>query len=107
VVGDQVLSGIAQAIQGQIREIDLAGRYGGEEFLVIFPSTGLAAARVAAERIREKIGQLLFSPGFSVSVSGGLACYAGESAQELVVKADRCLYRAKESGRNQIVSCPD
>ena len=104
--GDSVLKETAQIMLQQIRDLDVAGRYGGEEFLLIFPNTNLAAAAAAAERIRMAIAGHTFSGGVRVTVSGGLAQFDKEDAATLVARADRCLYHAKNSGRNRIASAP-
>lgn len=101
--GDRVLIGVSDSIASSLRNIDFAGRYGGEEFLVILPQTDLAGARIVAERIRENIEHLRV-PGHpeAVTISGGIAEYSGQTAEKLVEEADDCLYQAKREGRNRI-----
>ncbi|MDX2471189.1 MAG: diguanylate cyclase [SAR324 cluster bacterium] len=102
--GDEVLVEIAKVISNNIREVDRAGRYGGEEFLVIFPSTGLEGAFQAAEKIRSTVESLQWAePDLKTAISGGLAIYTGQKELEFVGAADENLYKAKESGRNKIV----
>ncbi|MGM0509286.1 MAG: diguanylate cyclase, partial [Fusobacteriota bacterium] len=99
--GDLVLKKIASCLKNQIREIDIVGRYGGEEFLIVFPEVTREEAKIAAERIRKEVENLKFDEGLKVTISGGLAEYNGEEIQKLIKKADDKLYEAKENGRNQ------
>ncbi len=99
--GDQVLKKVADAIHSSVRNVDISGRYGGEEFLVILPEVQLKGAVILAERIREKVEKIeTDAPGLKITVSGGVAEYIGGDIEELVKKADQLLYKAKESGRN-------
>ncbi|MZP30480.1 diguanylate cyclase [Heliobacterium undosum] len=100
--GDALLAAIASEIRSCLQQTDMAGRYGGEEFLVIFPGIGLTGAYGVAERIREKVQALIVEPIKGVTISGGLAQYAGETPVRLVEKADQQLYLAKRAGRNRI-----
>jgi diguanylate cyclase (GGDEF)-like protein len=98
--GDAALTTTAHAIETSIRSIDLAGRYGGEEFLVILPETATPGAEVVAERIRSSIEN-----GVRVTVSIGLATLAPEDSDpsNLVDRADAALYDAKRTGKNRVV----
>lgn len=101
--GDKVLVRIAQEIKKSIRQTDLVGRYGGEEFLVIFSNTSFEGAKQATENIRIRIQSLSWNiDGLKVSISGGLCSLRGEKADELIRKADEFLYLAKWNGRNRI-----
>lgn len=104
VVGDAVLEQLASKIKQHIRDIDLVGRYGGEEFLVIFPEINKTQAYQVAERLRKTVESLSFDGGLNITISGGLAEYTDEKTESLVKKADDNLYRAKNTGRNKIVS---
>lgn len=104
VYGDQVLVDVASIIKSSIRGTDLAGRYGGEEFMVIFPSTTLIVAKKVSERIRKTIENYKFVDGLRITISGGVGQYNNETISELVHSADMNLYRAKRNGKNQIVS---
>jgi diguanylate cyclase (GGDEF)-like protein len=101
--GDQVLQKIARTIAGQLRETDLAARWGGEEFLVVLPNTGLEAAHCCADRVRRAVSALVMPVGGPVTISGGVAqLLPAEALQEVIARADAQLYRAKAAGRNRI-----
>ncbi|MDP2653513.1 MAG: GGDEF domain-containing protein [Candidatus Omnitrophota bacterium] len=107
LTGDQVLRAIASLIKENIREIDLVGRYGGEEFCVILPDTSRDGAHFVAERIRSAVASktiLVYDAAVKVTLSIGIAASPedGKWSQELVDKADWALYRAKKLGRNRI-----
>jgi len=81
----------------------VAGRYGGEEFLVIFPEIDLKGAVTVAERIRSAIeGIDTRREGVTVTVSGGVAEFTGGNPELLIKKADELLYLSKDKGRNRI-----
>ena len=107
VVGDEVLKHTAEVIEGVVREIDVVGRYGGEEFIVIMPDTASEEALVAAERVRETVAAATMTEGITVTVSGGLAQYGGESLERFIDRADEALYAAKDAGRNCIARAKD
>lgn len=104
--GDEVLRSFARVAQENVRAGDIFGRYGGEEFLLIFPATSLLPALNTCERIRAQVEVhpwkgLLKS---RVSVSIGVTQYIpGESVLEFFARADTAMYMAKEGGRNQVV----
>jgi len=103
--GDLVLSSIADTIRTHVRETDVAGRYGGEEFLIVLPETDIAAARRTAEKLRTAIAILMpirdGKPG--VTVSAGVAEWkAGEDSAGIVHRADDFLYAAKRNGKNRV-----
>jgi diguanylate cyclase (GGDEF)-like protein/PAS domain S-box-containing protein len=102
--GDQVLTRISEIIQSCLRNSDFAGRYGGEEFMIILSGVmGISSAIEVAERIKECISNCVFENNeLHVTISIGLACYQGESTKELVGIADKLLYQAKGNGRNRI-----
>ena len=110
-VGDEVLREFAVRLATNVRAIDLACRYGGEEFVVIMPDTQLKDALRIAERLRLHVAGTPFrAPGIvdplSVTVSVGVACTmsSGETVDSLMKRADAALYDAKTHGRNQVVS---
>jgi len=105
LAGDQVLKEIANIIHENVREIDIVGRFGGEEFCVVLPDTDLEGSRLVAERIRksaEKRQIKAYDSTLRVTLSIGLAIYPsdGKLLEELMDKADWALYRAKSQGRN-------
>jgi len=106
-VGDQVLSGIALAISRNIREIDVFGRYGGEEFVVLLPQADTSSAREVAERLRALIADLEFgdeAKPLRVTISLGISSATAEvqSLSGLIDRADQAMYAAKQAGRNQV-----
>jgi two-component system cell cycle response regulator len=107
--GDEVLREFAVRIRKSIRGIDLACRYGGEEFVVIMPETDLSVATVVAERLRRRIASEPFSIQQGVrtvelTTSVGIAALAGSDTPAGVIKrADQALFRAKRAGRNRVV----
>ena len=103
-VGNSVLKKVAERIGNSVRDVDMVGRYGGEEFLVIFPNSNVKQAHNAAERIRKDIEKTEFPEEIKVTISGGVVEYQSENVNELVDKADQQMYRAKQSGRNKIMS---
>jgi diguanylate cyclase (GGDEF)-like protein len=111
VAGDRVLQRLARLIRENVRTDSTLGRYGGEEFLLIFPGTRRAQALAAAENVRSAVAAHEFPFGFGqplgvVSISGGVAeCPAdGADAATLVRAADEALYRAKDAGRNRVLA---
>ncbi len=104
-MGDEVLVRVASTLQETLRQVDLVGRWGGEEFLVILPDTDLDGARIVAERLRlgvEAIPPFVEGPA-RVTSSVGVASFRGEENSAVFVdRADQALYRAKEAGRNRV-----
>lgn len=103
VVDDSILVDTASIIKKTIRESDFVGRYGGEEFLIIFTNTDLDNAVKVTERIRIAIENHTFINDLIVTISGGVEQYKGEDMIELIQIADRKLYEAKNTGKNLIV----
>jgi diguanylate cyclase len=106
--GDIVLRTIAEKCASKVRKSDFFCRYGGEEFALILPETGLSAAITVAETIRESIEQCSFQYGdksVGITISCGLAEVKGKDSLDTVFKrADKALYKAKDSGRNCCIS---
>ncbi len=102
-VGDVVIVAIAESLKSGLRDCDLLGRFGGEEFVLLLPETGIENAAQVAERMRMDIEQLKFLEiGWSVTISVGISeLQADENGDDLLVRADRALYRAKGGGRNR------
>lgn len=107
-VGNQVLKLTARLIKQVTRQLDIQCRYGGEEFVVILPSTSLLLASQVAERLRQlieeceiEVGDNLLKVTTSIGLSVRLSHEVG-GASELIKAADECLYQAKQAGRNQV-----
>ena len=104
LVGDRVLREVAHRIATSVRDKDLIGRYGGEEFLLIFPETSLQVAQQVSERIRQHVGGTpIHLPGHSIpiTISIGLTHFTRDDTLEsLLQRADRAMYTAKQAGRN-------
>jgi two-component system, cell cycle response regulator len=110
-VGDRVLQEIANRIKRNVRNVDMACRTGGEEFIVVLPDTEPRLAEKIAERVLRAVSAKPFSTGgrsaaLPVTVSIGVAGYEGlgDRASDILKRADQALYRAKHEGRNRIVS---
>ncbi len=100
--GDRVLVAVADTIHNCLRRYDIAGRYGGEEFVIILPEADIEQGYALAERIRLAIQSLGSQrDGLSVTVSAGVAELAEENALGLIERADASMYRAKQNGRNR------
>ncbi len=107
LTGDDVLEKVATLVRQNIRGSDTAGRYGGEEFVIILPKTDLSPALVVAERIRKTIemAEMKDSEGnvFGITVSLGLSLYRpDEDEYSFISRVDNALYKAKENGRNRV-----
>ena len=106
--GDKVLQDLAQCIRQRLRAQDIAGRWGGEEFIVILPDTDAAGARIVAEQLRVAVERMRFTTlsgqPLAQTVSIGLHALQGgdDGERDLVAMADRALYLAKERGRNRV-----
>jgi two-component system cell cycle response regulator len=108
--GDKVLQEIAARIKVNVRNVDMACRVGGEEFIVVLPATDMSIAEKVGERVRKAISARPFSAGnglsnLNVTVSVGVAALGGESDKldDFLKRADQALYRAKREGRNRVV----
>lgn len=106
--GDAVLVAVAGSLKAALRDCDLLGRIGGEEFVVLLPETGIDNALQAAQRMRADIEQLrIVQIEENITISAGVAEWRdGESGEQLLDRADHALYRAKESGRNRCLADP-
>lgn len=112
LAGDQILINLAQTIKNTSRKIDIACRYGGEEFALVLPSTPLLTAIQVAERLREVIDnteiELMNGSRVTMTISLGVSTFAHNQKHDslaLIERADQQLYRAKNSGRNRV--CAD
>lgn len=111
LIGDRVLRGIADVVKSQMRGVDTAARYGGEEIAVILPRTEMVNAYTVGERIRAAIAELRITTdgdppeALRVTASFGIASYPesrATSGEDLVRRADRALYRAKKTGKDRV-----
>jgi diguanylate cyclase (GGDEF)-like protein len=105
LAGDTILREFTARLNATLRLEDVAGRWGGEEFLVILPNTDAAGALLLGERIRNSVSAAPMPIGDEavfLTVSGGTATARDESPDELIRRADEALYRAKHGGRNRI-----
>ena len=101
--GDKVLRKISEIMKQNTRNLDLVGRYGGEEFLLILPETNLEKAALVAEKLRQKIKKSdIEGLDFKLTASFGAVQYEGESSQQLIKRADDLLYKAKKEGRDRV-----
>jgi len=117
LAGDAVLAALSATLRGLLRDYDITGRFGGEEFAILLPHTDTATAAQITERIRAKLADITVTTGNSsgaeiplqVTVSIGVATLAGShrDLDELIAAADAALYRAKARGRNQVCLLPD
>jgi len=117
LVGDATLKRVSEMLKMNVRRVDLVGRYGGEEFIVVMPETRQKDALEVAERIRSSIARNLFKiyhVETKVTVSQGIATYDPQNSQlspddavavvdRLIQASDKCLYQAKEDGRNRVM----
>ncbi len=103
-IGDEVLKRLAGLLRGHLRDVDLCARFGGEEFVVVSPDTGLAGATELAEKLRRVVENDTWRgvhPELRLTVSvGAAALRPGEDAGSLLARADAMLYRAKRAGKN-------
>jgi two-component system cell cycle response regulator len=110
-IGDEVLREFSARIGANVRGIDLACRYGGEEFVVVMPDTDISFAYMVAERLRRSVEATPFEISrdpkkLNITISIGIAASEGEkdTAEALLHRADQALYRAKRDGRNRVVA---
>ncbi len=111
-VGDKFLMEIASLMKKHTRDSDIVCRYGGEEFLLVFPGTALASAAKRAEEIRQQCAGIIIQhegKDLNVTMSLGVATYPthGKEAEEIIIKVDKALYQSKQSGRNRVTAWVD
>lgn len=103
LAGDEALRDFGRLLRTHIRATDVPGRWGGEEFMVVLPSSTFFDAVTLAEHIREHLEKLRFSFGGTITASIGVAaCRPTDTMEEWIRRADLALYRAKTGGRNQV-----
>jgi|GEM_PF-1035844 len=107
--GDELLKKLARLLEKNVRQADIVGRYGGDEFAVILPGADQAVAVEVGERLRRAIAEYPFPyleamPGGRITVSAGVACFPGDAAgaAELIRQADEAMYNAKRNAKNRV-----
>lgn len=102
-VGDNVLIKVSKLLLSHIRKTDILGRWGGEEFLILFPNTSLENATKQADKLRLLVAETDFGLGSPITISLGVASCADANCERIIVEhADQALYRAKHNGRNRV-----
>jgi diguanylate cyclase (GGDEF)-like protein len=105
LVGDTVLKTVAHLIKNQIRSVDTVGRWGGEEFMIVYREIECQGAYTLAENIRQSVENYPFENIEPITISMGVTQYrSGTSAEELIKDADVAMYHSKEQGRNRVTS---
>ena len=105
ITGDAILREFSKLLQNGIRKVDIVGRWGGEEFLIILPETTLREAKKVAEYLREKVEKFEFMTIKNKTGSFGVTQYEqNDTIESIVNRADIALYRAKDDGRNRVVA---
>ncbi len=111
IIGDEVIRRVGMAMRNHIRQGDFPARFGGEEFTVVLPSTGMDSAVDIARNIHDAIGKLVLVrrrtkerlPGITISI-GAATLHRGDDCETLLERADQALYLAKQAGRNRIAT---
>jgi diguanylate cyclase (GGDEF)-like protein/putative nucleotidyltransferase with HDIG domain len=103
-LGDEILKEVGRIIKGSIRDTDIGGRYGGDEFAIILKGTLGEDARVVGERIRSKVETCMNEKGITLTCSIGIACWRidGVARGSIIQAADKAVYAAKQAGRNRV-----
>jgi two-component system, cell cycle response regulator len=109
LAGDEVLRELASRALRHVRNVDLVGRLGGEEFILVMPETGLGGAALVAERLRAAVAEEPFlldaRTSLSITISIGVAATeSSDKLDDLLKRADDALYAAKNAGRNRVVA---
>lgn len=101
--GDQILRVVAKAIKDNVGSDDIIARYGGEEFIIAFANKSKEEAKVKLDLVREVVHNLKFEDGVRVTFSGGIERWDKSDLENVITKADKLLYKAKNEGKNKIV----
>lgn len=101
ITGDICIKNLVNTVRGSIRDVDVLGRYGGDEFILVLPALDLKESRLVGERLRENVSTMS-NPKFTISV--GVATYPqdGKTVKDLISMADEGLYQSKKSGKNSV-----
>ena len=104
LAGDAVLRSVARALSGVVRSSDVVARLGGDEFVVLLPEASAAPARLATEKLRGALAEVVPAHGWRMTASIGVATFLvpPESVDELLAAVDRLMYRAKQAGKNGV-----
>ena len=103
--GDEFLKRIADILRKQLRKSDVAARFGGEEFFIILPQTSFVKSKNLTSRLRAAIKSDSVLKKYGITISGGLTCYKkGDSKKIIKTRADKALYKAKQTGRDRFVA---
>ncbi|HAA09814.1 MAG: GGDEF domain-containing protein [Syntrophomonadaceae bacterium] len=100
--GDYVMERVSKTIINNLRQNDIAGRYGGDEFLIILPDTSIEEGHAVMERVRQKIAELKWENDLVVTISGSVLEADNVELTNLLNKLDQLLYRAKHKSKNLI-----
>ena len=106
-VGDRVLEAVGSVIRNAVRVFDICARYGGDEFAIVMPNSDGVSAAACAERIQRLLAEYrnVEADNARVTMSIGVAVFgAGDSAADLIARADRCMYQAKVRGKNRVIT---
>jgi len=96
---------LSSEISKNIRTNDVFARWGGEEFVLLLPSTTIQSALIFAEKIREIVEKISFTRNFNITISiGASEVTQGDTQDSLIIRADEALYESKRTGRNKVTS---
>lgn len=105
IQADKLLEQLAKVLKKSTRKSDIVARFGGEEFVVVLPETGLEKAKEVTSRIRKEVKENKILKKHKLTISGGLTEYfAGDSIKKIMARADKALYEAKETGRDKLIA---
>ena len=107
LVGDVILERVAAILKENVREIDLVGKFGGEEFIIVLPETEMPEAKQITQRLCDLVNEKsihAYDEEIRVTLSLGISAFPGQARgmQDLIQRADEALYKAKELGRNRV-----